>query len=70
MLIQVQHSDKRFDYVKGSMLQDLIELNEISKFRRTSGWVTIGVDPIRKMRRANDSMLLRDSRGILSRPFH
>ena len=70
MLIQVQHSDKRFDYVKGTMLQDLIESNEISRFRRTTGWVTIGIDPVRKMRRANDIMLPRGSRGIWSHPFH
>ena len=48
MLIQVGRSDNRYDYVKDFMLDKLIAANEIVRFRRSSGWVTIGVDPIRK----------------------
>ena len=47
MLLQVIYTDKHYDYVKDFMLDDLIELRKISKFRRSTGWVTIGVDPIR-----------------------
>ena len=47
MLIQVGRNDDRYDYVKDFMLDKLIAANAIVKFRRSSGWVTIGVDPIR-----------------------
>ena len=53
MLIQVRYSDNRYDYVKTLLLDRLIEANEITGFRRRSGWVTIGADPIRKIRREN-----------------
>jgi hypothetical protein len=48
MLIQVSYSDERFDYVKDFMLDQLIDSGQITGFRRTSGWVTVGVDPVRK----------------------
>jgi len=50
MLIQVKHDDDRYDYVKDFMLDVLIETGAIAQFRRSSGWVRIGVDPIRKPR--------------------
>lgn len=51
MLIQVYYTDKRYDYVNGIILEKLLEAGEISKFRRSSGWVTVGVDPMRKTKR-------------------
>lgn len=51
MLIQVNYTNKRFDYVKDSTLDKLLETGEIAKFRRTSGWVTVGIDPVRKAKR-------------------
>lgn len=48
MLIQVAYDDEKYDYVKDFMLDRLIETGAISKFRRSSGWVRVGVDPIRK----------------------
>lgn len=48
MLIQVAYDDEKYDYVKDFMLDKLIETGAISKFRRSSGWVRIGVDPIRR----------------------
>ena len=51
MLIQVNYPDNRFDYVKDNMLQNLIESRAIARFRRSSGWVTVGVDPIRQFQR-------------------
>ncbi|QXE92710.1 GSU3473 family protein [Geomonas subterranea] len=51
MLIQVNYADDKYDYVKDFMLESLIQSGAISSFRRTSGWVRIGVDPIRAPRR-------------------
>ena len=48
MLIQVSYEDDRYDYVKDFMLDALIRSGSIAKFRRSSGWVQVGVDPIRK----------------------
>ena len=68
MLIQIMHSDTRFDYVKDTMLDYLIESNKITSFKRSTGWVTIGVDPIRKQRRNNTATSPYISRGIAARP--
>lgn len=48
MLIQVGYDDRRYDYVKDFMLDKLIEAGTIAKFRRSSGWVRVGVDPVRQ----------------------
>ena len=53
MLIQVQYSNQQFDFVKPSLLDDLIDEEKVSKFRRSGGWVTIGVDPVRSIRRVS-----------------
>lgn len=50
MLIQVSYDDDRYDYVKDFMLEPLIKSGAITQFRRRSGWVRIGVDPIRAPR--------------------
>jgi len=47
MLIQVLYNDNKYDYVKGFQLDRLLEEKMVQKFRRSSGWVTVGVDPIR-----------------------
>ena len=47
MLLQIISVDNQFDYVKDFRLDDLIESRKVKKFRRSTGWVTIGVDPIR-----------------------
>lgn len=51
MLVRVSYSGEKFDYVKDFMLDDLIEAGKITGFRRSSGWVTIGVDPVRSSNR-------------------
>ena len=48
MLIQVNYTDDRYDFVKDFMLETLIASGTIAKFRRTTGWVQVGVDPVRK----------------------
>ena len=51
MLIHVIRTDNHYDYVKDFMLDLLIASKEILRFERSSGWVTIGVDPIRMKKR-------------------
>jgi hypothetical protein len=51
MLVQVIRTDHHFDYIKDFMLDSLIKSNAIVKFKRITGWVTIGSDPIRIKRR-------------------
>jgi hypothetical protein len=48
MLIHIVRTDNRYDYVKDFILDILIKSKEIVKFKRSTGWVTIGVDPIRQ----------------------
>jgi hypothetical protein len=73
MLIQVLRTGNSYDYVKDFMLDSLIESKGIVKFRRNTGWVTIGADPIRKNKRdslfndtdsiaVNDLMFVREYR--------
>jgi hypothetical protein len=47
VLVQVKWTNERFDYVKDFMLDSLIEAGVVARFLRSSGWVTIGVDPVR-----------------------
>ena len=67
MLIQVVYTDNKQDYVKPNMLDTLIELRKISRFKRSSGWVTIGVDPVRKTRREPVVLSPQDIRKLSSR---
>ncbi len=48
MMIRIRYPDGRFDMVKGTRLEYLIATKWISGFRRATGWVVIGRDPIRK----------------------
>ncbi len=47
MVIRVMYNDDRHDYVPAFRLGQLIAEGKIKKFYRSSGWVTIGKDPIR-----------------------
>ncbi|MHB8139581.1 MAG: GSU3473 family protein [Smithellaceae bacterium] len=51
MLIQVIRSDNQYDYIQDYILDSLIETKKIAKFRRSTGWVTVGVHPMRKKKR-------------------
>jgi hypothetical protein len=73
MLIQVMRTGNSYDYVKDFMLDRLIESERIVKFKRSTGWVTIGAEPIRRNRRdsqfsdtdriaVNDSVFVREYR--------
>lgn len=48
MAIMVQFKDNTYDFVLNSELDSLIASNSIVAFRRSSGWVDISKDPIRK----------------------
>ncbi len=52
MMIRVMYSDGRFDIVKPNLLDDLIERDVITSFKRSTGWAVVGRDPIRSSDRA------------------
>ena len=47
MLVQVKWKNGGYDYVRDFMLDCLLETGVVESFLRSSGWVTIGVDPVR-----------------------
>jgi len=53
MLIPILRTDNHYDYVKEFILDNLIELKEVVKFKRITGWVTIGTDTVREIRRSS-----------------
>jgi hypothetical protein len=65
MMIQVINSDNRFDYVKDDILDHLIKSNTVKRFKRASGWVTVGVDPVRKSRRRLDQEQAQEIKSIV-----
>jgi hypothetical protein len=50
MLIKVMYQDGKIGEIENYQLDDLINSQKIKKFQRSGQWVTIGVDPIRKVR--------------------
>lgn len=53
MLIRVMYSDGRFDMVKPSTLDNLLSKQNVTSFKRSSGWAVVGRDPIRSSGRGN-----------------
>jgi len=49
-MILVHYKDKSFDFVPNHDLDNLIATQSIIAFRRSSGWVEIGKDPLREKR--------------------
>ncbi len=47
MLIEVVHKDYSDEMVEDYLLGSLIDSNKIIAFRRSDGWVVIGLDSIR-----------------------
>ena len=68
MLIPVYYPDLRLEYVNASTLDNLIETNGIMKFKRNTGWVTLGVDPVRSGKRVRTS--LRGTYKSVARTMH
>jgi hypothetical protein len=54
MFIKVMYQNNEIEMVEASQLDTLISTNKIKKFLRSVGWITIGIDPIRKENRVND----------------
>jgi len=52
MLILVKFRDNRLEYMNSKQLDLFIELNLVKEFERSTGWVKIGVDPVRKIKRS------------------
>jgi len=53
MMIRVMYSDGRFDMVKPDMLDNLLDRQVVTSFKRNSGWAVVGRDPIRSSSRGN-----------------
>ena len=53
MLIKVMYQNNEIEMVEACQLDTLISSNKIKKFLRSEGWVTVGIDPIRKEKRVN-----------------
>lgn len=53
MMIRIMYSDGRFDMVKPSMLDNLLERQSVTSFKRSSGWAVVGRDPVRSAGRSN-----------------
>ncbi|NOY12496.1 MAG: hypothetical protein GXP51_02045 [Deltaproteobacteria bacterium] len=53
MLIRVRYKDGRIDLVPSRKLDELIIMSEIEEFERSTGWVTLGEDPIRSSLRGS-----------------
>ncbi|MBT1072795.1 GSU3473 family protein [Pelotalea chapellei] len=66
MLIHVKYTDNRYDYVKDNMLDSMIESGMVARFRRNSGWVTVGTDPVRKGKREFNALWSDDLRELVA----
>ena len=63
MIIGVLYNNNIYGVIKSERLEGLIVSGRITKFFRSSGWVTIGVGPIRKTNHG----YLRERREIATR---
>jgi hypothetical protein len=53
MMIRVMYSDGRFDMVKPGMLDNLLNRQVVTSFKRNTGWAVVGRDTIRSSSRGN-----------------
>jgi hypothetical protein len=47
-MIHIQYTNGHYDYIKPADLDDKILSGEISRFKRSTGWVRVGKDQIRR----------------------
>ena len=47
MLIEVEYKNGSCDFVMPETLDSLLEQNKTIGFRRATGWIAVGLDPIR-----------------------
>jgi hypothetical protein len=50
MMIPVVYNSGTHDIVKAELLNRLLGSGMIEQFKRATGWVKVGIDPIRKIR--------------------
>ena len=48
MLIEVEYVNGKCNFVMPETLDSLLEQNKVIGFRRATGWIAVGFDPIRK----------------------
>jgi hypothetical protein len=60
--IRVIYENNTYGMIKRTLLEEFIFSGSITKFFRSSGWVTVGVDPTRKTNHGH----LRERRGIVT----
>lgn len=53
MLIRVRYKDGKIELVPSKKLNELIVMSAIEQFERSTGWVTLGVDPVRSSLRGS-----------------
>lgn len=53
MMIRVMYSDGRFDMVKPNILDDLLNRQVVTSFKRNTGWAVVGRDSLRGSSRGN-----------------
>ncbi|MGK2906276.1 MAG: GSU3473 family protein [Desulfuromonadales bacterium] len=51
MLIRVMYDDGRFDMVNQDVLDDLLNQQVVTSFKREAGWAVVGRDPLRSSNR-------------------
>jgi hypothetical protein len=59
--IHVIIRDGNYQHLTPKVLDVLLEKNRVKKFKRSSGWVTAGIDPIRVKDRRDASRLFSGS---------
>ncbi|MFZ3207429.1 MAG: hypothetical protein WA140_01165 [Geobacteraceae bacterium] len=47
MLIRVIYKENVYDYVKDFQLDRFLDSGKVIKFQRRTGWVNVGIDPVR-----------------------
>jgi len=47
MVIRIVYKDNVHDYVNDVLLGRFLDAGKIVKFQRRTGWVTVGMDPVR-----------------------
>ena len=47
MVIRIVYKDNVHDYVNDVLLGRFLDAGKIVKFQRRTGWVTVGMDPLR-----------------------
>lgn len=65
--IDVILADGTYHHFSPSVLNVLIQSQRVLKFKRTNGWVTIGIDPVRQ---ANPEDVNGDYQGPERREHH